>query len=248
VAGLDVVLVHGWMVGAELWAHQEEALAEVARPHEIVQPGHGVAVSRLRQNASMQDWTAWLAREFDGRGITDAVFVGHGMGGFLAMEMWRQNRQRIKALVLVATLDEPCNDAQRATFRVLSDALTDWNAEAASTVLSGLIGAEFLTSHPDWVEDWREQVARTYDLAVVRDLGRAAAAHDDYRRTSASIQVPTLVIHGSTDSAVPIEKGKAMAERIPGARFKEIAGSGHAPPLERPEPVTEALVEFLAGL
>lgn len=246
--GVDVVLLHGWMVGAELWAHQEEALTQAARPHEIVQPGHGVAVSRLRQNATMPDWAAWLSRELDGRGITDAVFVGHGMGGFVVEELWRRDRGRIKALVLVSTLDEACSQDQRATFRGLSDALIDWSAEAAATVLSALVGAEFLAENPDWVEDWREQVARTYDLPAVRELGRIAAEHDDYRTTSASIEVPTLVMHGNADSMVPIEKAKAMADRIPDARFNEIPTSGHAPPLESPELVTDALLEFIAGL
>jgi pimeloyl-ACP methyl ester carboxylesterase len=248
VAGVDVVLLHGWMVGAELWAHQEDALAGVARPHEIVQPGHGVAVSRLRQNATMPDWAAWLSRELDGRGITDAVFVGHGMGGFLVEEMWRRDRRRIRALVLIATLDEVCSEDQRATLRALSDALTDWDAQSAATVLSALVGADFLAAHSYWVEDWREQVARTYDLPTVRELGRIAADHDDYRATSASIQVPTLVMHGSADSVIPLEKAKAMADRIPDARFTEIPDSGHAPPLEHPEPVTDALLEFVGGL
>jgi 3-oxoadipate enol-lactonase len=191
----------------------------------------GVAVSRI-----------------DGRGIADAVLVGHGIGGFLAHEMWRQDRQRIEALVLVATLDEACSEDLQATFGVVSDALGDWNADTAATVLSALVDAGFLTEHPEWVEDWREQVARTYDLAAVRDLGRIATAQDDYRANSASIRVPTLVIHGSADSVVPIETSKAMADRIPGARFTEIPDSGHAPPLERPEPVTDTLAEFVAGL
>jgi pimeloyl-ACP methyl ester carboxylesterase len=243
-----VVLLHGWMLGAQLWTHQEEALAGVAGPHEIVLPGHGVAVSRLRQNASMQDWVAWLARELDGRGIADAVFVGHGIGGFLAQEMWRQDRSRVKALVLISTVDEACTEEQRATFRVLDDALLDWNADTASTVLSALVGAQFLAEHAYWVEDWREQVARTYDLEAVRELGHVASNHDDYRDTSASIQVPTLIMHGTDDSVVPIAKAKEMAERIPDARFVEIPDCGHAPPLERPDAVTDALLKFVASL
>jgi pimeloyl-ACP methyl ester carboxylesterase len=236
------------MLGAQLWSHQEEALAGVARPHEIVQPGHGVGMSRLRQNASMRDWSAWLARELDGRGIADAVFVGYGIGGFLAQEMWRNHPDRFKALVLIATLDEACSDEQRAAFRVLDDALVDWNADTASTVLSALIGAPFLAEHAYWVEDWREQVARTYDLEAVRELGQIASKHDDYRATSASIQVPTLIMHGTEDSVVPIAKAKEMAERIPGARFIEIPECGHAPPLERPEAVTNTLLELVTSL
>ena len=51
----DVVLLHGWMMEPGMWAHQEEALADVGRPHAIIQPGHGVAVSRLRQQATKVD-------------------------------------------------------------------------------------------------------------------------------------------------------------------------------------------------
>jgi pimeloyl-ACP methyl ester carboxylesterase len=243
-----VVLLHGWMVGAQLWTHQEEALAGVARPHEIVQPGHGVGVSRLRQNASMRDWVAWLARELDGRALVDAVFVAHGIGGSLAEEMWREDPSRFKALVLMSTLDEACSEEQRATFRVLDGALLDWNVDTASTVLSALVGAQFLAEHAYWVEDWREQVARTYDLEAVRELGHLVSKHDDYRDTSASIQVPTLIMHGTDDSVVPIAKAKEMAERIPDARFVEIPDCGHAPPLERPDAVTDALLEFVASL
>jgi pimeloyl-ACP methyl ester carboxylesterase len=248
MAKTEVVLLHGWMMEPAMWAHQEEALADGTRPHAIIQPGHGVAVSRLRQHATMQDWAAWLARELDGRAINDAVLVGHGAGGLVAQEMWRLSPERVKALVLVATLDQAWSETERATLDALSDAVLDWNADTPARVAGALIGEEFLRTHPDWVEDWREQVARAYDLPMVRDLGRLAAAHDDYRANSASIRVPTLVIHGAADSLVATEQAEAMADRIPDARFVEIPDSGHAPPLEHPEPVTDALVEFTTSL
>jgi pimeloyl-ACP methyl ester carboxylesterase len=60
--------------------------------------------------------------------------------------------------------------------------------------------------------------------------------------------VPTLVINGGSDSVVSTEKARAMADRIPDARLIEIPGSGHAPPLEQPQLVSDALVEFVGGL
>jgi len=244
----DVVLLHGWMMEPGMWAHQEEALADGARPHAVIQPGHGVAVSGLRQHATMQDWAAWLARELDGRAISDTVLVGHDVGGLVAQEMWQRYPERIKALVFVATLDEPWSETEQATLGALSDAVLDWNADAAARVSRALIGADFLSKHPNWFEDWREQVARTYDLPMVRDLGRLAAHHDDYRASSESIRVPTLVINGDSDSVVAIEKAQAMADRIPDARLIELPEIGHAPPLEQPQLVTDALVEFVASL
>lgn len=248
MAKSDVVLLHGWMMEPSMWAQQEEALAEGMRSHAVIQPGHGVAVSRLPQDPTMQDWAAWFARELDGRAISDAVVVGHGIGGLIAQETWRRSPERVKALVLVSTLDEAWSEDEKATLEALSDAVLDWNADTAARVSSALIGAGFLSENADWIEDWREQVARTYDLAAVRALGRLAAAHDDYRNNSESIRVPTLVINGGADSMVAVERARAMADRIPEARFVEIPESGHAPPLEYPQQVTDSLVEFTAGV
>lgn len=248
MAGLDVVLLHGWMLGPAMWAHQEEALAGIARPHAITQPGHGVAVARLRQEPTIQDWVAWLDRELEGRGVGEAVFVAHGMGGVLAQELWRHEPRRVQGLVFVAALDDAWLSDQRRQLGDLCDLVLDWSSETAARVASALIGSRFLDDHPEWVDDWHEQVARTYDLHTASALGRLAAAHDDYRENSASIRVPTLVLHGSADGLVPAQSSRAMAERVPKAEFVEISDCGHAPPLERPEPVTEALVEFTAKL
>jgi pimeloyl-ACP methyl ester carboxylesterase len=49
--------------------------------------------------------------------------------------------------------------------------------------------------------------------------------------------VPTLVVHGSADPMFPPAHGRALADRIPGARYLELEGVGHelAPPRLWPE-------------
>src|SRR2546429_4374452 len=174
MAKTDVVVLQGWMMEPGIWAHQEAALADGARPHAIIQPGHGVAVSRLRQQATMQDWAAWLGRELDGRAIGDAVVVGHDVGGLVAHEMWRRSPERVKALVFVATLDEPWSETEQASREALSGAVLDWNVESAARVSRALIGANFLSEQPNWFEDWRGQGARPHDLPIGRGPRRPA--------------------------------------------------------------------------
>jgi pimeloyl-ACP methyl ester carboxylesterase len=41
------------------------------------------------------------------------------------------------------------------------------------------------------------------------------------------IKVPTLIIHGSKDIAVPVEQSKRTAELIPGSQLEIIEGAGH---------------------
>src|SRR5207244_2836607 len=41
----------------------------------------------------------------------------------------------------------------------------------------------------------------------------------DVRHVLPAIRVPTLILHRTDDRAVPVEHGRFLAERIPGARF-----------------------------
>jgi class 3 adenylate cyclase len=51
----------------------------------------------------------------------------------------------------------------------------------------------------------------------------------DVRHVLSSIHVQTLVLHRSGDRDSRADEGRYVAERIPGARFVELAGEDHAP-------------------
>src|SRR5438445_6479376 len=49
----------------------------------------------------------------------------------------------------------------------------------------------------------------------------------DVRHVLSAVRVPTLILHGSADTIVPLEVARYMASRIPTARVSEIPGAGH---------------------
>jgi class 3 adenylate cyclase len=62
--------------------------------------------------------------------------------------------------------------------------------------------------------------------------GTLAALHRmnreiDIRHVLPAVRVPTLVLHGSEDTVVPLEVARYMALRIPAARLVELPGVGH---------------------
>ena len=67
-----------------------------------------------------------------------------------------------------------------------------------------------------------------------------------YRRLP-SISVPTLVVHGDQDRLVPAENGRAVARRIPGARFELILNAGHVMTTDQPETCSRTLLRFLTA-
>ena len=66
-----------------------------------------------------------------------------------------------------------------------------------------------------------------------------------------SIHVPTLVMHRTGDTFIPIEAGREVARRIPNARFLELPGTDNyawsGDWSREIEPVLEAVEEFLTG-
>jgi len=69
----------------------------------------------------------------------------------------------------------------------------------------------------------------------------------DVRHVLPTIRVPTLVLHRSGDRDSRVEEGRYIADRIPGARFVELAGNDHIPWIDADQIVDE-VEEFLTGV
>jgi class 3 adenylate cyclase len=61
-----------------------------------------------------------------------------------------------------------------------------------------------------------------------------------------SVAVPTLVVHARGD-LVPVQNGRVMARRIPGARLLEVEGVDHAPWFSSPDEIVGEVEELLTG-
>jgi pimeloyl-ACP methyl ester carboxylesterase len=79
-----------------------------------------------------------------------------------------------------------------------------------------------------------ELVRRSCSLARRDDIGRKVSA----------IRVPTLVIHGDADAAIPLAKAQAMQAAIPKAELAVVEG-GHSVNMTNPAPVNAAIEAFL---
>lgn len=62
-----------------------------------------------------------------------------------------------------------------------------------------------------------------------------------------SITCPTLVMHGAQDRLVVPQNGRFLAERIPGARWIEIADASHIFWTDNPSATKSAVLAFLGG-
>jgi hypothetical protein len=69
----------------------------------------------------------------------------------------------------------------------------------------------------------------------------------DIREALPLVQAPTLVLHRTGDLDANVAEGRYIAERIPGARFVELAGNDHIV-FVNPDQILDEVQEFLTGV
>jgi len=82
----------------------------------------------------------------------------------------------------------------------------------------------------------------TPKAGTFRQMGAIAAWHRP--RRVAGIDCPTTVVHGDVDPLMPVGNGMRLARLIPGARYVELAGVGHLPPLEAGDALADVVEWF----
>ena len=75
------------------------------------------------------------------------------------------------------------------------------------------------------------------------DRAQFKTLQPDYR----AVSCPTLIVHGTADTAVPVEQSQRLAQRIPGASLHLVDGADHAMPYTHHDELNAAIGAFMAA-
>jgi pimeloyl-ACP methyl ester carboxylesterase len=227
---LPILLIPGLLASARLYA---------AQIPELWRFGPVTVVDHTRDDSM----TAIARRILVGAPPRFAL-AGLSMGGYIALELFRQAPARIARLALLDTTARPDTPEQSAL-------RNEQIALAAAGRLDEVVEAQFpRLVHPDHRGDARlreilRQMAQDVGAQAFERQQKATMDRPDSRPDLESIHAPTLVLVGEGDQLTPPERATEMARAIRGARLVTVLGSGHLSTLERPHEVTQALVEWL---
>jgi pimeloyl-ACP methyl ester carboxylesterase len=181
-----------------------------------------------------------------------AVVLGLSMGGMIAQEFAIRYGDRLAGLVLIATRPPaPAQASPRASTVMLDLLGPPRKGETLRTYFTRLwtmaAGPGFAEREPALISELVEQIAARptprrmlmHQLRAVNGFGHA----DRLRR----IKAPTAIVHGSEDPLVNVLNGRRLAQLIPAARYVELDGVGHLPPVEAPDRLLEVVVEVASG-
>jgi pimeloyl-ACP methyl ester carboxylesterase len=239
-----VVLLHAFPLHAGMWAAQVEALQAHHRVVALDYRGLGAstpAPAATTMQLLAEDVRALLAH----LRIERAAVVGLSMGGYLALEVWRQAPGLVRGLALCDTkagADTAEGAAGREAFAV--NALAHGLHWVADAMVPKLLRP---SPDPAVVKQVRHLIGAGTPAGVAA-AQRGMALRPDSTPTLATIKVPTLVVVGDEDGLTPPAEAERLAAGIKGAALVRLQGAGHLPCLETPAAFTAALQAFLAGL
>jgi len=241
-AGADLVVLHSLLADRHAFDPVLPALAAKHRVTLFNLPGfHGSQPTML---ALMDAYVAVIEDGFDEFDIgRDAVLIGNGFGGTVALAFALAHPERIAKLVLsdAAACFPP---EGRQQFAVMAQKVADSGlGSIAEIAAKRVFSPAYLASHPEKIEE-RKQVL----LAIEPKAFQAACKilqETDLSVLLHHMHVPTLVVCGQFDQATPPMLNKQIADGVAGARYIELPGCGHCPPLEQPEQFIAAIEGFV---
>ena len=241
-SGPDLLLVHSLLTELTVFDQVLPALSKDRRVTCVNLPGFGASTP-----VALADLTAQaqhLARVMGGLKLpaTTAVF-GNGFGAFVTLQLAINHGAQFGDLI-VADCVPAFPETARVPFRGMSGKVNESGMAAVlDTAIGRMFPPDFQSAQPGVIADRKAKLGAV-DAAC---FGRACLALASMDLTAAlpSIRNRTLVMCGALDLTTPPALAQQVAQAIPGARYQEIAGSGHCPMLEQPAALVAAMQGFL---
>jgi pimeloyl-ACP methyl ester carboxylesterase len=178
----------------------------------------------------------------DHLGVREAVLAGMSQGGFLSMRAAMLEPHRVRALILVDTqagLEDPANVESYQQMHKI------WVAKGPAPVQE-IVSAILLGpgNWDGWYAKWAAADREQFTLAFNTLMGR-----DDITPRLGEISCPALIIHGTADAAIPMDKVEVLRDGLGGqTALTLIEGGTHAANVSHPDEVNAAMLKFLRTL
>jgi 3-oxoadipate enol-lactonase len=241
--GPPVMLLHGWMVSADLNWHAAYAPVAQAgyRVLAIDHRGHGRGM-RAMAPFRLQDCAADAVAVVRRLGLAPATFVGYSMGGTIAQLVARDHRDAVTGIVLSGTSQHFQDPESVRIWRTMGGLRLLLSVAPRAAWRAGFRRAGIPVSpRTAW---WLSELTRNFprDMAEAgRELGRF-----DSRPWLESVDVPAAVVITTRDRSVPPRNQRALAAALNADVFE--AGIDHLEVTARGDIYNPALLQALAAV
>lgn len=242
--GPDLLILHGFLGMSDNWKTLGSRFAEAGyRVHLLDQRNHGRSFWSEAFDYPLM--ARDVVRYMDHKGITDALLLGHSMGGKTAMTLATSFPGRVNRLVVadIGTRRYPPHhqhilgalealplseiDSRGDADTALAKSLPDWGVR------------QFLLKNLYWKNPG--ELAFRFNLEVLKDrMEEIGAALPE----GARFEKESLFIRGGASEYIRDADLPGIRAHFPKARLETLAGAGHWLHAEQPDAFLQRVLEF----
>ncbi|MFM7022496.1 MAG: alpha/beta fold hydrolase [Flavobacteriales bacterium] len=219
----NVVLLHGFLESLEIWKDYSKELAKSHTVISIDLLGHGQSqcLAYVHQMEEMAEAVDAVLRELD---VRKAVFVGHSLGGYVALAYAECYVHKVKGLCLFNS------NAAADSATKKQDRLRAIEVVKKSHELFIKMAIPNLFYHP---EPYKKQIAQTLKIALkTPKQGIIAAISGMRQRMNREVVVrfapyPVFYVIGKHDTVVPYEMALSQAKLAKDHSYYLSENGGH---------------------
>lgn len=254
-SGRPVVLIHGWPLSGESWAHQVPAFSDAGyRVVTYDRRGFGRS-DKPRTGYDYNSLTDDLHALLEALDLNNVTLVGFSMGGGeVARYFSKYGTDRIHSVVfasavppyLLTTSGNPDGPLSAGAAAEMAAGLTSDEDAFYDQFITDFFSVDGVLAVSE--EERQNAIAlakQSSKLAALQAM--AAFGSTDFREDLPMVTVPTLVIHGGSDATVPLEgSGQRTHDAIAGSELVVIDGAPHGVTVSHADEWNRAVLEFLA--
>lgn len=198
----------------------------------------GLLGLKLNTPYTLEDMAQDAVTLLDELHIEKAHVFGASMGGMIAQLMAIHHPERLLSLsaIMSTTSDQNLPKGKLSVlwelFKPQSKEQSFDQAVNRLIQLCSIAGGKKYQEDPQVMKKrFHAYLQRSHYTQGNERQAAAVAAATSRKQLLSTINLPTLVIHGTEDPLLPHAHGVALAEAIPDAKFESIEGMGHDLPL-----------------
>ena len=239
--GKAIVLLHGFLENLNMWNRFIPELSEKHRVIAIDLLGHG-ATECLGYVHTMEDQADMVHHVLQLLKIKKAVFVGHSMGGYVALAFAELYPEAMKGLVLLNSTSKADSHERKINRNRAIKAVKQNYSAFVSLSIANLFSEANRERLADEIIKVREQALQTPLQGIIATL-EGMKIRKDREQILHSATYPILLILGEKDGVLNY---KDSVEQIKGTAVQLVSfPDGHMSHIENESELKEVLVDFL---
>lgn len=239
-AGAPVILVHGFLGSARMWA---PAAAHLARSFDVIAvdlTGFGRDTARTAPDR-IEDFARDVVDTVDDLAVGRFHMIGHSMGGMIAQQIALESGSRLMRLVLYGTAG---SGRLPRRFEPIAATMDRMRTDGVRAVGQGVVRSWFTAGEK--AAGFASCAADARDVTLDTAIAALTAIDRwDLRPSLDKLTMPCLVIGGDADRSTPPEEMLGLYRSLPCAELCVLPHSAHAAHLERADLFNSAVGQFL---